>query len=58
MANMFTDTNQVNQAVPLLREVLAANPNYALAHWELGYVYRFAGVLDESISECERARAT
>jgi len=57
MANMFTDTNQVNQAVPLLREVLAANPNYALAHWELGYVYRFAGVLDESISECERARA-
>ncbi|HWP54307.1 MAG TPA: tetratricopeptide repeat protein, partial [Pyrinomonadaceae bacterium] len=57
MANMFTDTNQVNQAVPLLREVLAANPNYALAHWELGYVYRFAGVLDESIKECERARA-
>jgi TolB-like protein/Tfp pilus assembly protein PilF len=57
MANMFTDTNQVSQAVPLLREVLAANPNYALAHWELGYVYRFAGVLDESIRECERARA-
>lgn len=57
MANMFTDTNQANQAVPLLREVMATNPNYALAHWELGYVYRFAGVLDESIKECERARA-
>ncbi|HWP44024.1 MAG TPA: hypothetical protein VNO14_12350, partial [Blastocatellia bacterium] len=25
-------------------------------HWELGYAYRFAGLLDESIKECERAR--
>ena len=57
MANMFTDTNQVSQAVPLLREVLKANPNYALAHWELGYAYRFAGALEESIRECEQARA-
>jgi tetratricopeptide (TPR) repeat protein len=57
MANMFTDTNQVSQAVPLLREVLTTNPNYALAHWELGYAYRFAGMLDESIKECEQARA-
>ena len=57
MANMFTDTNRVIQAVPLLREVLKANPNYALAHWELGYAYRFTGMLDESIEECEKARA-
>lgn len=56
MANMFTDTNRVVQAVPLLREVLKTNPNYALAHWELGYAYRFTGMLDESIAECERAR--
>ncbi|HSP61378.1 MAG TPA: winged helix-turn-helix domain-containing protein, partial [Pyrinomonadaceae bacterium] len=57
MANMLTDTNRVVQAVPLLREVLKVNPNYALAHWELGYAYRFTGMLDESIAECERARA-
>jgi DNA-binding winged helix-turn-helix (wHTH) protein/TolB-like protein/tetratricopeptide (TPR) repeat protein len=57
MANMFTDTNQVSQAVPLLREVLKTNPNYALAHWELGYAYRFAGILEDSIKECELARA-
>jgi DNA-binding winged helix-turn-helix (wHTH) protein/TolB-like protein len=56
MANMFTDTGRVEQAVPLLREALKANPNHAEAHWELGYAYRFAGALQESVYECERAR--
>jgi tetratricopeptide (TPR) repeat protein len=56
MANMFTDTGRVEQAVPLLREALKANSNHAEAHWELGYAYRFAGALQESVSECERAR--
>ena len=56
MANMFTDTGRVEQAVPLLREALKTNPNYAEAHWELGYAYRFAGALEESVAECERAR--
>lgn len=56
-ANLFTDTNRVAQSVPVLREVLQTNPNYALAHWELGYAYRFAGMLEESIAECELARS-
>jgi TolB-like protein len=33
MANMLTDTGRVEQAVPLLREALKANPNHAEAHW-------------------------
>jgi len=56
MANLLTDSNRVEQAVPLLRSVLQANPNVAEARWELGYAYRFAGMLHESIQECERAR--
>src|SRR6185436_7021936 len=32
MANMLTDTNRVFEAVPLLRDVLKTNPNYASAH--------------------------
>jgi tetratricopeptide (TPR) repeat protein len=56
MANMFTDTGRVEQAVPLLRQALKTNPNKAEIHWELGYAYRFAGMLKESVAEGELAR--
>jgi serine/threonine protein kinase/tetratricopeptide (TPR) repeat protein len=56
MANLLTDTGRVEQAVPLLRAVLQMNPNNAEAHWELGYAYRFGGMLQESVAECEQAR--
>jgi DNA-binding winged helix-turn-helix (wHTH) protein/TolB-like protein/tetratricopeptide (TPR) repeat protein len=56
MANLFTDTGRVEGAVPLVRNALKTNPNHAEAHWELGYAYRFAGMLHESVEECERAR--
>jgi DNA-binding winged helix-turn-helix (wHTH) protein/TolB-like protein len=56
MANWFTDTGRVEQAVPLLRKALTTNPHHAEVHWELGYAYRFAGMLKESAAECERAR--
>jgi serine/threonine protein kinase/tetratricopeptide (TPR) repeat protein len=56
MANMLTDMGRVEQAVPLLRTALQTAPNNAEVHWELGYAYRFAGMLQESVNECERAR--
>jgi TolB-like protein len=56
MANLLTDTGHVERAVPLLRDVLKTNPNLAEAHWELGYSYRFGGMLHDSVTECERAR--
>jgi len=56
MANMFTDTGRVEKAVPLLRDALKTNPNHAEIHWELGYAYRFGGMLRESVMESEYAR--
>ncbi len=56
MATFLTDTNRVEEAVPLLREVLKANPTIAQAHWELSYAYRFGGMLKESLAETEQAR--
>ncbi|HZM89037.1 MAG TPA: winged helix-turn-helix domain-containing protein [Blastocatellia bacterium] len=57
MANLLTDSNRVEEAVPMLRKLLQSNANIAEARWELGYAYRFGGMLDESIMESERARA-
>ena len=56
MGNLLTDTGQVEQAIPILRGALRTSPNNAEAHWELGYAYRFGGMLQESIAEGERAR--
>jgi tetratricopeptide (TPR) repeat protein len=56
MANMLTDTGRVELAVPLLRTALQSSPNNPSVHWELGYAYRFAGMLEESKGECEKAR--
>ena len=56
LANFLTDTGRVEEAVPLLRESMKTNSNHAELHWELGYAYRFAGLLKESVAECERAR--
>jgi DNA-binding winged helix-turn-helix (wHTH) protein/TolB-like protein/lipopolysaccharide biosynthesis regulator YciM len=56
MANLFTDTGRVEQAVPLLREAYATNPNHPELLWELGYAYRFGGLLEKSAAEAERAR--
>jgi DNA-binding winged helix-turn-helix (wHTH) protein/TolB-like protein/Flp pilus assembly protein TadD len=56
MANLFTDTGQAERAVPLLRDALRTNQNHPEVHWELGYAYRFAGMLKESAEACEHAR--
>jgi DNA-binding winged helix-turn-helix (wHTH) protein/TolB-like protein/Tfp pilus assembly protein PilF len=56
LANLLIDTGKVEQAMPLLRDALKTNPNHAGVHWELGYAYRFAGMLSESVAESELAR--
>lgn len=56
MANLLTDTGRVEEAVPMIRSLLAENPGNAEAHWELGYAYRFGGMLQEAVAESERAR--
>lgn len=56
LANLLIDTGKVEHAVPLLRDAIDRNANDAAVHWELGYAYRFAGMLKQSLAECVRAR--
>lgn len=55
-ANLLVDTGKVEQAVPLLRDAIDNNSRDAAVHWELGYAYRFAGMLGQSLAECQQAR--
>ncbi|HST20782.1 MAG TPA: winged helix-turn-helix domain-containing protein [Blastocatellia bacterium] len=54
-AKLFTETGRVEQAIPILLELMKAHPNMAAALWELSYAYRYAGLLSESIETGERA---
>jgi DNA-binding winged helix-turn-helix (wHTH) protein/TolB-like protein len=56
MAFHMIENNKVDQAVPVLRELLRHNANDSWAHWYLSEAYRYGGALEESLKEGERAR--
>ncbi len=51
----YTETNRIEEAVITTRKMLAINPGSANAHFSLGYIYRYAGMLDQAIKEMEIA---
>ncbi len=57
LANIYTETNKSEEAVELTKQMLEINPNNAEAHFSLGYIYRYAGMNNESIYEMEKAIA-
>src|SRR5262249_25476659 len=48
MSDMFIETNRVEQAVSMLRDIIRERPHHAMALWQLSYAYRYAGMLEES----------
>jgi serine/threonine protein kinase/Flp pilus assembly protein TadD len=57
LAMLYAETARTEKAVEVTRQMLEINPNNAAAHFSLGYIYRYAGMLDESIQEMEKAVA-
>jgi class 3 adenylate cyclase/TolB-like protein len=50
-----TELNQQDEALYLARRMISLNPNNAAGHFALGYLYRYAGMLDEAVNEMEIA---
>lgn len=57
LALLYTDIGRIEKGVELARGALDINPNNALAHFALSYIYRYAGMLNESEQEVEIALA-
>jgi len=55
LARLYTDIGQSDKAIGLLRDALKINPNHADSHFALSYIYRYAGMLEESAQEGELA---
>jgi serine/threonine protein kinase/tetratricopeptide (TPR) repeat protein len=55
LAMLYVETARIEKAVEITRQMLEINPNNASAHFSLGYIYRYAGMLNESVLEMEKA---
>jgi len=52
---IYTETSRTEEAVELTRKMLKLNPNNPDAHFSLGYIYRYVGMLEESEREYDTA---
>jgi TolB-like protein/predicted Ser/Thr protein kinase len=55
LAIMYTEISRTEEAVELTKEMLKINPNNPDAHFSLGYIYRYVGMLEESEREYDIA---
>ncbi|HSL85328.1 MAG TPA: hypothetical protein VK861_00170, partial [Bacteroidales bacterium] len=53
----YTEIGNSGEAFKLVEQMFRITPNSALAHYALGYLYRYAGMLEESAQEIESALA-
>lgn len=56
LANMTLEAGQTDQAIRMYEEVLKLNPEYALAHHNLGAAYRKKGQIDKSVYHIKRGQ--
>ncbi|MBL4660147.1 MAG: hypothetical protein JKY19_07310, partial [Alcanivoracaceae bacterium] len=55
LATFYTETGEILKAMDMAQRMLAINPNHADAYFSIAYIYRYAGMLRESIVMIEKA---
>jgi tetratricopeptide (TPR) repeat protein len=55
LSALYAETNRTEEAMLATRKMREINPDDANSHFSLGYIYRYAGMLDEAIMEMETA---
>jgi TolB-like protein/Flp pilus assembly protein TadD len=57
LVSMYTESARTEEALEISKRMLTINPNNPLVHFSLSYIYRYAGLLEESKLEGEKALA-
>ena len=57
LSMFYAETNRIDEAVNLARRMYEINPTNANTHFTLGYIYRYAGMVEQAIQEMEKAVA-
>lgn len=57
LALRYVDVARIDEAFELIERMLRVAPGYAPAHFALSYIYRYAGLMEESVRELETALA-
>jgi len=57
LSMLYTERNQIEKAVATIRKIIEISPNDAVAHFSLGYIYRYAGMMSQAVEEMEKALA-
>lgn len=55
LSALYAETNRTEEAMLIIKKMININPNDANSHFALGYIYRYAGMLDEAIESMETA---
>jgi len=55
LAFYYCETNQIDEALALANRIIQINPESANSYFTLGYVYRYAGLIEEAINQMEKA---
>jgi len=57
LATNLAEIGNLDKAYEDARDLVQRRPDSAFAHYSLAYVWRYAGLLERSQSECDKARA-
>lgn len=55
LAKIYAETGKTSKAIELSRKIIQLNDQDAQAHFALGYSYRYAGMIEQSIEHIETA---
>jgi adenylate cyclase len=56
LSTIYTESGRAKKSIKTIKKLLEINPNDSQSHQFLGYIYRYVGLINESIEEMKKAK--